>query len=475
MQAKSPGKFIVIFLALTGITVFVLWLGYNPVKDFKASIPGQDHRPPHTTDSNTVVHIGENFTFLKAYSSDLNGKWPHFRGADYDNINKEKIKLIDHFGKEGPKILWKADMGEGHAAAAIYNGKVYVLDYNEAKKADVLKCMSLENGEALWRRSYSVHIKRNHGISRTIPAITEKYIVSIGPKGHVMCVSTDKGDFLWGIDLEKEYAAEIPFWNTGQCPLIENGIAIIAPGGSSLMIGVDCSTGKTVWKTANPDKWKMSHSSIMPMTFGGKKMYVYSAIGGVCGISAEGNDAGSTLWKCSEFGPNVVAPSPVILNDGKILITAGYGVGAILLQLHTDANGFKVKTLQKYLPTEGVASEQQTPVFYKGFLFAILPKDAGGLRDQFVCCNPTDCKKILWSSGNNLRFGLGPYIVADGKFFILDDEGTLTIAEATSTKFALLSQTKIMDGQDAWGPIAIADGKLIMRDSKQMICIDIKK
>ncbi|MEI6696573.1 MAG: PQQ-binding-like beta-propeller repeat protein [Bacteroidota bacterium] len=475
MQGKNPGKFIVIFLALTGITVFVLWLGYNPVKDFKASIPGQDHRPPHSTDSNTVIHIGENFTFLKAYSSGLIGKWPHFRGADYDNINKEKIKLIDHFGKEGPKILWKADMGEGHAAAAIFNGKVYVLDYNEAKKADVLKCMSLETGEALWRRSYSVHIKRNHGISRTIPAVTEKYIVSIGPKGHVMCVNTDKGDFLWGIDLEKEYAAEIPFWNTGQCPLIENGIAIIAPGGTSLMIGVDCSTGKTVWKTPNPDKWKMSHSSIMPMTFGGKKMYVYSAIGGVCGISAEGKDAGSLLWKCSDFGPNVVAPSPVILNDGKIFITAGYGVGAILLQLYTDANGCKVKTLQKYLPTEGVASEQQTPVFYKGFLFAILPKDAGGLRDQFVCCNPSDCKKIRWSSGNNLRFGLGPYIVADGKFFILDDEGTLTIAEATSTKFALLSQTKIMDGQDAWGPIAIADGKLIMRDSKQMICIDIKK
>lgn len=475
MLSKNSGKLIVFFLALVSITVFIFWFLYDPVKDFKANLPGLDNRPPRSSDTNNVVKIGEKFTFLKNYNSNLTGKWPHFRGVDFDNINKENIKLIDNFGKDGPKILWKLDMGEGHAAAAIFSGKVYVLDYNEAKKADVLKCLSLETGEELWRRFYNVHIKRNHGISRTIPAVTDKCVVTIGPKGHVMCVSSVNGDFLWGIDLEREYKTEIPFWNTGQCPLIDNDVAIIAPGGSSLMIGVDCATGKVLWKTPNPDKWKMSHSSIIPMNFRGKKMFVYSAIGGVCGISAEDKDLGKVLWKTSEFGPNVVAPSPVILNNGKVFITAGYGVGAMLFQLVESGGNFSVKVLQKYLPTEGVASEQQTPIFYKGFMFAILPKDAGGLRDQFVCCNPNDCKKILWSSGKDIRFGLGPYIVADGKFFIVDDDGTLTIAEASTSKFALLSKTKIMNGQDAWGPIAIADGKLIMRDSKQMVCIDIKK
>ncbi|MEI7595633.1 MAG: PQQ-binding-like beta-propeller repeat protein [Bacteroidota bacterium] len=475
MQEKNLRIFILLFLALIGITVFVLWFTYNPVKDFKASVPGSDKRPLRETDSNNLVKIGEKYTFTKDFNSTLTGKWAHFRGNDYDNINKEPIKLIDCFEKNEPKILWKLAMGEGHAAAAIYNGKVYVLDYNEAKKADVLKCLALGTGEELWRRSYSVHIKRNHGISRTIPAVNDKYVVSIGPKGHVMCVSSEKGDFLWGIDLEKEYATEIPFWNTGQCPIIENNIAIIAPGGTSLMIGVDCATGKVLWKTPNPNKWKMSHSSIMPMTFGGKKMFVYSAIGSVCGISAEGKDAGTLLWKTSEFGPNVVAPSPVILDNGKIFITAGYGVGAMLFQLIPSGAGFTVKVLQKYLPSEGMASEQQTPIFYKDHLFSILPKDAGGLRDQFVCCNPSDCKKMVWTSGKDVRFGLGPYIIADGKFYILDDDGTLTIAEVSTSKFKVLSKTKIMDGQDAWGPFAIADGKLILRDSKLMICIDIKE
>lgn len=367
------------------------------------------------------------------------------------------------------------ELGEGHAAAAVYNGKVYVLDYNEAKKCDVLKCIALQTGEELWRRFYGVHIKRNHGISRTIPAVNEKYVVTIGPKGHVMCVNSANGDFLWGIDLEREYATEIPFWNTGQCPIIDKDVAIIAVGGKNLMMGIDCKTGKKLWETPNPDHWKMSHSSIMPMTLNGKKMWVYDAIGGVCGISADGTDVGKMLWKTKEYSPNVVAPSPVVLNDGRIFMTAGYGAGSVVLKVEGSGNAFSVNVLQKYLPVAGLASEQQSPIFYKGLLFGIQPKDAGALRNQFVCCKPDDCKKILWSSGKEIRFGLGPYIIADGKFFILDDDGTLTIAEANTTKFVLLSKTKILDGQDAWGPLAIADGMLILRDSKTMVCIDLKK
>lgn len=279
MVTDTTKKYIVFSVALISIVLFIFWLAYNPVRNFNASIPGLDHRPEHTPDTGSTVMIGEKFTFIKDHTSALTGKWPNFRGADSDNMNKEGIALIDRFGKDGPDIVWRLGLGEGHASAAIYNGKVYILDYNEAKKTDVLKCLILETGEELWRRSYKVNIKRNHGISRTIPAVNERYVVTIGPKGHVMCVDHEKGDFLWGIDLEKEYGTEIPYWNTGQCPLIDNNIAVIAPGGNSLMIGVDCKSGKVIWETPNEGKWKMSHSSVMPMTYAGKKMYVYAAIG----------------------------------------------------------------------------------------------------------------------------------------------------------------------------------------------------
>lgn len=472
---KRSNRYIIAIVASFAVIAFLFWFLKNPTNDFKVNLPGQDNRPAKGSDTTEVIKIGELFTQYENSTTSLTGKWPHFRGADYDNINKESISLIDKWEKNGPKIIWKIDLGEGHAAPAIYNGKVYLLDYNEAKKADGLRCFSLETGKELWKRSYKVHVKRNHGMSRTIPAVTDKYVVTIGPRCQVMCANPQTGDLIWGIDLVKEYKTEVPFWYTGQCPMIDNDIAVIAPGGTSLLIGVDCATGKVVWQTPNPDKWKMSHSSVMPMTFGGKKMYLYAAVGGICGVSAEGSDIGRILWKTTQFAPNVVAPSPLVLDNGKILITAGYGAGAMLFQLIKSGDGFEVKVIQKYKPIEGLASEQQTPIYMNGHIYCIQPKDAGGTRNQFVCTTTSDTKKILWTSGKTDRFGLGPYVFADGKFFILNDDGALAIAKASPSGWVLLDKANVIEGQDSWGPIAIADGYLLMRTSKQMVCIDIRK
>lgn len=472
---KHKHKYIILIFTLISLSALGYWLFFNPVKDISLNLPGQDNRPEKDNANSILIKIGEHFQQFEEFSTTLTGKWNRFRGNDYDNTVKDGIKLIDKFGNEGAKILWQVDLGEGHAAPAIYNGKVYLLDYIEEKKIDALRCFSLETGKEIWQLSYDVHIKRNHGMSRTIPAVNDSFVVTIGPRGHVMCANTNSGSFLWGIDLVREYNSEIPFWYTGQCPMIDSNIAVIAPAGKSLLIGIDCSTGKVIWETPNPDKWKMSHSSIMPMVLNGKKMYVYAAVGGICGISAHGDDIGKVLWKIKDFSPAVVAPSPVILDKGKIFITAGYGAGAMLFQVKQNGGNYSVEVIQKFKPKDGIASEQQTPIIYKDRMFAILPKDAGSNRNQFVCVNPNDCKKILWTSGKTDRFGLGPYIIADEKFFILNDDGTLTIAKATTSKFTLLDKAKIIDGQDAWGPIAIADGKLLMRDSKRMVCIDIRK
>ncbi len=466
-------KYILIAVGVIAGATFLFWFLYNPVQDLSISVPGLDKRPDSNAVSSESIVIGEKFEHFSEDESQLTGKWTRFRGADFDNINKEKIKLIDKWPLEGPKILWKVSLGEGHAAPVIYNGKAYILDYDEKTKHDALRCFSLLSGKELWKRSYKVHVKRNHGMSRTIPAISENYIVTIGPRGHVMCTNPKNGDFLWGIDMVKNYNSVIPFWYTGQCPIIDNDTAILAPGGKAILIAVDCASGKVVWETPNPDNWQMSHSSVMPMFFGGKKMYVYAAVGGICGISAEGNDKGKVLWKTTEFSPSVIAPSPLILDNGKILVTAGYGAGSAILQIKKEFGKYTVQVLKKYKPTDGIASEQQTPLLFNGLVFAILPKDAGAERNQMVCSKQGDCTKMEWTSGKSDRFGLGPYIIADGKFFILNDDGTLTIAKVNAQKFVPLDKKRIIEGQDAWGPFAIADGMLLMRDSKQMLCIDI--
>ena len=256
-------------------------------------------------------------------------------------------------------------------------------------------------------------------------------------------------------------------------PLIDGSTAVIAPGGRTLLIGVDCATGEVVWETPNPHGWQMSHSSVMPMTLNGLRMYVYCALGGVVGVAAEGDIKGQVLWETDSWSPNVAAPSPVIFDDGRIFLTAGYGYGSAMLQVRETDGSYAVETLYRLSPKEGLACEQQTPFLYQGYLFGVLPKDAGDLRNQFVCYDPEG--SMTWTSGKTKRFGLGPFLAADDKFYVLSDDGVLTMLEASTREYLELDRARILDGQDSWGPIALAGGRMLLRDSRRMVCIDVSQ
>jgi len=468
-------RIIIVTAAGISLLLLLIWLFYDPTKDFIAYVPGMD-KSNGKSDSviEEKVIIGEHFTQSNVYTSSLSGKWPAFRGVNHDNILETGYPINENWKVKEPKIVWSVQTGEGHAAPVIYNGLVYFLDYDEKEKADVLKCLALETGKELWRRWYQVHIKRNHGMSRTIPAITENYVLTMGPRCHVMCTDRITGKFLWGIDLEKQYKTETPLWYTGQCPVIVDDVAIIAVAGNVLMIGVDCKTGKVLWETPNEKAWKMSHSSIMPFTILNKKMYVYAGIGGICGVSAESGDMGKLLWEISDWSPSVIAPSPVYLGDNRLFVTGGYGAGGAVLRIAETTGKFTAKLESKFAPNEGLASEQQTPLINNGYIYGILPKDAGANRNQFICYKVSDLKTPVWQSGKTNRYGLGPYIKINDKFLILNDEGTLNMIDASGKAFKLVNQKKIFEGNDAWGPFAFADGYLLLRDSKTIYCLDLK-
>lgn len=471
---KRLERNIPIAIIIVGVLAFSWWILFDPTKNLELSEPGKDaYNDTETTDENIV--IGAFFERFSQKEPEAGENWPGFRGAESDNILSSNIPLIDHFGNQNPDIRWSVQLGEGHAGAAIYDGMVYVLDYDEALRADMLRCFSLNDGEEIWRRWYQVPIRRNHGMSRTVPAVTDQYILTMGPRGHVMCLDRLSGDFLWGLDVAKEFKSEIPLWYTGQCPLIDNGVAVIATAGTSLLIGMDCATGEILWETPNPNNWQMSHASVMPFEFHGRRMYIYSAIGGVAGVAADGPETGSVLWETSEWNHPVVAPSPLAMPDGKIFLSAGYGAGSMLLQLHEQNGTFHVEVLKSFRPGEGLSSEQQTPILVDGHLFGVMPKDARALRNQFVCTDPADPTRIIWSSGPTARFGLGPYILADNKFYLLDDDATLYIIQKNTNGYVELDKTKLFDGHDAWGPLAIANGFMVLRDAERMICIDLRK
>lgn len=465
-------RILIIAIVIAFSTTFLWYLIFQPSSDLIASLPGMDNRPKSLGENDSVL-IGEFFEVFSEFEQNSSGSWPRFRGSEFNNISKDPTPIAETWSIDGPPIVWQIELGEGHAGPAIHKGKVYVLDYEEKLRADMLRVFSFKTGEELWRRWYNVLIKRNHGMSRSIPTVTDEVVLTIGPRCHIMCSNIETGNLLWSMDLIRDYGATLPQWYTAQCPLIDDDIAVIAIGGDNLVVGVDILSGEIMWETPNPDEWKMSHSSVFTTTFHGKKTYVYMAVGGIVGISAEGDDVGQILWKTMAWDPTVVATSPVFTDNNEIIVTTGYGAGGARLRILKSEMGFDVILVEEHTPKQGLASEQQTPILAEEFLWTINPKDAGALRNQLACYHVSDLINPVWTSGKENRYGLGPYLLIGDKMFLMNDDSELFLYKITENKSAtLLAQHKVFeDGTDAWGPMAYIDGYLILRDSHKMVSL----
>ena len=462
---------VTVLVVLIYVGAIVFWHLYTPDYNLTIQEPGADNRPEGTSRKADDVVIGEYFMRYAEISSSLKGQWACFRGNDAKNI--VRTNAVFNFSSDFP-VQWKVETGEGYAAPVIYNGRVYLLDYIEQLSSDALRCFDLETGAELWRRWYRVPMKRNHGFSRTAPVVTDKYVITMGPKAHIMCCDPITGELKWTLDVRKQFETEEPHWYSGQCPRIENNQLILAPAGKEiLMVGIDYKTGEILWQTPNTIGYKMSHSSIMPMILHGKKTYVYAGIGGVCGVSAESADLGKLLWSVNTWRPSVVAPSPVQLSAGEILLTAGYGAGGALLQVKNTEGKWSATIIDQYKADEGLSSEQQTPILYEQMVITIPPNNGGGRRGKLVAYSPTNIRVPIWESATDERFGLGPYKIIGNHLFAFKDNGELYIYKLEQRRMTLVKKQRILNGYDAWGPLAYADGYLIVPDADWIYCLKI--
>jgi outer membrane protein assembly factor BamB len=402
--------------------------------------------------------------------STFGGDWPQFRGPDRTDISSEG-GLLRNWPAGGPKVLWKTPVCEGYAGAAIKDGRVYVIDYNNEKKENLIRCLSLADGKDLWQWSYSVEIRPNHGITRTVPAVGKSLVFCLDPKCRFHALDAKTGKLVWQKNLVQEYKATIPGWYAGQNPLLDGDRVILATGGDAIVIAFDQATGKEVWRTPNPGKELMSHSSLMPATIGGVKQYLYLTMKNLMGIAAAD---GQQLWSVPFTAKMVAVPSPVSIGDGRIFVTSGYEAGSAMYQVEKSASGFAAKKLYSLTSTQ-FSAETHTPVFYQNHLFAISSKSKG----RFTCLGLDG--NVVWQSpvvsGNadaSRTFGLGGFLLADNMFYILDgNSGMLRLVEANTKEYKELASAQILSNEDVWGPLALSDGKLIVRDMSQMICLQV--
>ena len=369
--------------------------------------------------------------------------WPQWRGPTANGIAPD-TGINKNWAQKPPRTLWTVPMGDrGYAGPSVADGKVFIIDHQGDQ--DVVKALDLTTGQEVWRYAYADTDEHNAGFARSTPAVNEGKVYTLSRLGVLNCLEENSGKLVWTRNLLTELGGKLPSWDYCMSPLVDDNKVIIEPGGANLAAALDKHTGQTLWVGGGTDT--PGQATPVVATFQGVKQYLMFSAAGLRGLSA---DNGQVLWQHPwKTAGDVNSATPLVVGD-QVFITSGYGHGCALLEI--TAPGPKVRW-----QNGAIEATVGSPVSYGGFLW--------GGEGRFVGLDPAT-GTVIYS------FGQGRVLAVDGVLLLLGGNGYLSMLTATNPP-QVLGEIKPLDGDSLTAPI-MASGKLIIRNTEKLACLDMK-
>jgi len=402
--------------------------------------------------------------------------WPAIYGPRKDNTSKQ-TSLLRAWPEKGPAVLWSAPMGAGFGGPAVHEGHVYVLDRDESV-GDTLRVFELASGKPLWTYAYEAPGRFMFAGSRTTPTVDGDFVYTVGPMGDLYAISTKTRKAVWTKNIWKDFggAAELPRWGIVQNPLIFGEFLIVAPQTAETgVVAYDKQTGAVRWKSpvlsgipgyVTPSILKVGGEDqlVMIMAAAGRGRNARGA--SVNGIDPK---SGKLLWTYTDWQCVVPIPQPVDAGDGRLLITGAYGAGTVMLQVaKKDGGSFAVSELFK---NPDFGSHTQPPILHGGHFYS--QYTINERSDGLVAMSMDG--RVTWKTDQQPPFVRGGSILADGLLLMTDGNTKLYLVQPSPSEFKPLASAVILAPGDNWAPLALVDGKLLVRGQKELRVFQVAK
>jgi outer membrane protein assembly factor BamB len=396
---------------------------------------------------------------LAAHAAD----WPQFLGPDRNGISPE-TNLSAPWPADGPRVVWKKDVGEGFSGPAVAHGRLIL--FQRKSSQEIVDCLDSKTGGEVWHFSYPTGYQDDFGFDegpRGTPAIVDNKVYTMGAEGAVHCLDFQTGKELWNVDCKKKFQCAKGFFGMACSPLVEGSDVILSIGGrdGAGIIALDSATGALRWKQGDAEA---GYSSPVAATIGGKR---YALVFTRAGLSALNPVTGASYfefpWRSTQEA-SVNAASPIVSGD-SIFLTASYGTGAALLRVE---NG-KVKTV--WSGDDSLSCHYATPVLWQGYLYGIDGRADPGMQPRpSLRCVELSTGKVCWKQDD---FGAATVTLAGGQLFVLTEQGELLRAPINPKEFHVTGRAQILPlGVRAFP--ALADGCLFGRAKNKLICVSLK-
>jgi outer membrane protein assembly factor BamB len=419
-------------------------------------------------------------TCFIAISSACAQDWPQYLGPNRNSTSTQK-DLLRSWPQQGPEVLWTVNVGIGFGGPVVKEGKVYLLDRDD-KAGDNLRCFDLSTGKELWNFSYEAPGSVMFPGSRSVPALDGNRIYSCGPYGNLYCIDINTHKPVWNKNVWTEFGGgEIPRWAITQCPLVYGDLLIVASQAPQAgVVAYEKLTGKVKWST--PSLGPVGYVSPAIVKVGTESHIVMITASAGRGESASGGKVvginpltGKVLWEYANWQCGIPAPAAVDAGEGRVLITGGYEAGAAMIKVEKKADGsFGVTELYK---NKDFGAHTQPPVLVNGYFYA--QYSTNERKDGMVCMSIDG--KVQWFTRRAPLFDKGGIILADGLLLSTDGSSKLYLIEPDPSAFKPIATAELLKAATGdqrfptqnWAPLALADGKLLIRDQSRLMCVKV--
>lgn len=254
------------------------------------------------------------------------------------------------------------------------------------------------------------------------------------------------------------------------------------------VVAYDKLTGEVVWRTPplgqetyvspavvkidGEDHIVMITSATNPVSRPDME-YVYGNVAGLDPLTGE------LLWKYTEWNCHIAVPGAVDAGNNRVLVAGGYELGAVMIEVEKQADGtYRTREL---IRTDEFGDQTKPPLLIDGHFYAMYRTNRR--RDGMVCMNMEG--EIMWKTRRSPDFDRGSMIYADGLILATDGISSLYLIEPDPSEFRAIASAEVLGtamGDERmgarfpaqnWAPMALADGKLLIRDQSRMFCVRV--
>jgi outer membrane protein assembly factor BamB len=392
--------------------------------------------------------------------------WPQWLGPKRDGSSPEKVKPW----KGDLKVLWRQPVGPGHSSPVVAGGKVYLHTRVKDKEAEAVTAYDAEAGTKVWKTSYP----RERFFSpfgtgpQATPAVVDGKVYSFGATGILTCFDANGGKQLWQVDTRKTLkvtAKRQLFFGVACSPLVEGDKAVVDVGGEgACIVAFRKDSGEVAWKALDD---RASYSSGIAFGKGKERQLVFLTQQGVRSLAPAD---GKVFWRFPLVDKlNESSTTPVHVDD--LLLASSVTYGMVGLQLGEKDGKPAGKQLWYH---KELTCYFSTPIpVGKGHVYLVTGVISFLKPSSTLRCVEIKTGKEVWNKPNVGKYHAAMLRTADDKLLMLSDLGDLVLIDPSPKGYKELARSKVVKKEQIWAHPALSNGRIYLRDEKELICLQL--